>query len=95
MYSLFILHVCFMCSVFLKELEKYEMLPEDVGHCFVTWVSLTKPQLMMLPYSSSAFQYSFLNIWPVIGRLSGLFSAVLCTTIVQSRTNACMSISYR
>jgi len=29
------------CSVFLKELEKYEMLPEDVGHCFVTWVSLT------------------------------------------------------
>ena len=29
-----------ICSVFLKELEKYEMLPEDVGHCFVTWVSL-------------------------------------------------------
>jgi len=29
-----------MYSVFLKELEKYEMLPEDVGHCFVTWVSL-------------------------------------------------------
>ena len=26
-------------SVFLKELEKYETLPEDVGHCFVTWVS--------------------------------------------------------
>ena len=23
---------------FLKELEKYEMMPEDVGHCFVTWV---------------------------------------------------------
>ena len=23
--------------LFLKELEKYEMLPEDVGHCFVTW----------------------------------------------------------
>ena len=34
-----------MFSVFLKELEKYEMLPEDVGHCFVTWVSLT----LMLP----------------------------------------------
>ena len=32
---------CVTCSVFLKELEKYEMLPEDVGHCFVTWVSLT------------------------------------------------------
>lgn len=27
-------------SIFLKELEKYEQLPEDVGHCFVTWVSL-------------------------------------------------------
>ena len=26
-------------SVFLKELEKYETIPEDVGHCFVTWVS--------------------------------------------------------
>lgn len=24
-------------SVFLKELEKYENMPEDVGHCFVTW----------------------------------------------------------
>lgn len=25
--------------IFLKELEKYETMPEDVGHCFVTWVS--------------------------------------------------------
>ncbi|KAL2084885.1 hypothetical protein ACEWY4_020403 [Coilia grayii] len=24
-------------NIFLKELEKYELLPEDVGHCFVTW----------------------------------------------------------
>ncbi|XP_076464280.1 kalirin-like [Babylonia areolata] len=24
-------------DVFLKELEKYETIPEDVGHCFVTW----------------------------------------------------------
>ncbi|XP_053386213.1 kalirin-like isoform X3 [Mercenaria mercenaria] len=24
-------------NVFLKELEKYETIPEDVGHCFVTW----------------------------------------------------------
>uniref|UniRef100_A0A224XHF4 Putative guanine nucleotide exchange factor for rho and rac gtpase n=1 Tax=Panstrongylus lignarius TaxID=156445 RepID=A0A224XHF4_9HEMI len=24
-------------DVFLKELEKYETMPEDVGHCFVTW----------------------------------------------------------
>uniref|UniRef100_A0A3Q2EEN0 Kalirin RhoGEF kinase b n=1 Tax=Cyprinodon variegatus TaxID=28743 RepID=A0A3Q2EEN0_CYPVA len=26
-------------SIFLKELENYEQLPEDVGHCFVTWVN--------------------------------------------------------
>jgi hypothetical protein len=26
-------------GIFLKELEKYETMPEDVGHCFVTWVS--------------------------------------------------------
>ena len=25
-------------NIFLKELEKYETMPEDVGHCFVTWV---------------------------------------------------------
>ena len=25
-------------STFLKELEKYETMAEDVGHCFVTWV---------------------------------------------------------
>lgn len=24
-------------NTFLKELEKYEAMPEDVGHCFVTW----------------------------------------------------------
>ncbi|KAF8773664.1 Triple functional domain protein like [Argiope bruennichi] len=24
-------------QIFLKELEKYETMPEDVGHCFVTW----------------------------------------------------------
>ncbi|CAE1271113.1 Kalirin,Rho guanine nucleotide exchange factor 25,Triple functional domain protein,Death-associated protein kinase 1,Death-associated protein kinase 3 [Acanthosepion pharaonis] len=24
-------------KTFLKELEKYETIPEDVGHCFVTW----------------------------------------------------------
>lgn len=28
-------------DVFLKELEKYETMPEDVGHCFVTWVCYT------------------------------------------------------
>jgi len=29
--------LAFHKSTFLKELEKYEALPEDVGHCFVTW----------------------------------------------------------
>lgn len=26
-------------EIFLKELEKYEAIPEDVGHCFVTWAN--------------------------------------------------------
>jgi len=26
-------------DIFVKELEKYETMPEDIGHCFVTWVS--------------------------------------------------------
>ncbi len=25
-------------DIFVKELEKYETMPEDIGHCFVTWV---------------------------------------------------------
>lgn len=24
-------------EIFVKELEKYESMPEDIGHCFVTW----------------------------------------------------------
>ena len=27
-----------MSSLFLKDLERYADSPEDVGHCFVTWV---------------------------------------------------------
>lgn len=30
--------LAFHKGTFLKELEKYETMPEDVGHCFVTWV---------------------------------------------------------
>lgn len=26
-------------QIFLRELEKYETMPEDVGHCFVTWAA--------------------------------------------------------
>ncbi|KAK0088982.1 hypothetical protein PV325_009865 [Microctonus aethiopoides] len=29
----------FHCDTFLRELEKYETMPEDVGHCFVTWAT--------------------------------------------------------
>jgi len=31
--------LAFHRDIFLRELEKYETIPEDVGHCFVTWVS--------------------------------------------------------
>ena len=30
-------------STFLRELEKYETMAEDVGHCFVTWVRHNLP----------------------------------------------------
>lgn len=26
-------------KIFLRELEKYETMPEDIGHCFVTWAA--------------------------------------------------------
>ncbi|XP_046409767.1 kalirin isoform X2 [Neodiprion fabricii] len=29
----------FHSDIFLRELEKYETMPEDVGHCFVTWAA--------------------------------------------------------
>ncbi|XP_077447464.1 uncharacterized protein LOC144067518 [Stigmatopora argus] len=32
-------------NIFLKELEKYEHMPEEVGRCFVTWNIQQKPQL--------------------------------------------------
>uniref|UniRef100_A0A673T0I4 Trio Rho guanine nucleotide exchange factor n=1 Tax=Suricata suricatta TaxID=37032 RepID=A0A673T0I4_SURSU len=35
-------------NIFLKELEKYEQLPEDVGHCFVTWVMKRQPLVLMV-----------------------------------------------
>lgn len=35
-------------SIFLKELEKYEQLPEDVGHCFVTWVTYSELHLEII-----------------------------------------------
>ena len=43
-----------LCSIFLKELEKYEQLPEDVGHCFVTWVM--KPQQLVLSLLFAGFE---------------------------------------
>lgn len=34
--------LAFHQDTFLRELEKYETMPEDVGHCFVTWVRYFK-----------------------------------------------------
>ncbi|KAH9522943.1 hypothetical protein DERF_006497 [Dermatophagoides farinae] len=63
--------------VFLRELEKYEQIPEDVGHCFVTWSSSfdiyveyckNKPDsnLLLVQYQGSFFdeikqRYSILH----------------------------------
>ena len=38
-------------DIFLKELQKYEAMPEDVGHCFVTWVCDAFLVLLYLPSS--------------------------------------------
>ena len=46
-------------NIFLKELEKYETMPEDVGHCFVTWVSLT----CSICIYNNEFQISFFQTW--------------------------------
>lgn len=37
-------------DTFLKELQKYEAMPEDVGHCFVTWVSFWQHNRSMNVY---------------------------------------------
>ena len=41
--------LAFHQDIFLRELEKYETMPEDVGHCFVTWVS----QFLLFYYTSN------------------------------------------
>ncbi|XP_031622402.1 kalirin isoform X2 [Contarinia nasturtii] len=54
-------------KIFLRELEKYETMPEDVGHCFVTWASKfdmyvkyckNKPQsnTLMVQHSGTYFE---------------------------------------
>ena len=56
-------------NIFLKELEKYETMPEDVGHCFVTWVGKTS-------INYSLFQLSQISI-------SGLKIRHLCLLLYK------------
>ncbi|KAJ8320623.1 hypothetical protein KUTeg_002210 [Tegillarca granosa] len=60
-------------EVFLKELEKYETMPEDVGHCFVTWAQKftmyvfyckNKPDSnqLLVEQASTYFEISEVNI---------------------------------
>ena len=48
----------FHCDVFLRELEKYETMPEDVGHCFVTWVSI----ILYFIFSPLQIIFCYLNL---------------------------------
>lgn len=51
-------------NIFLKELEKYETMPEDVGHCFVTWVGKTSINFSLFQLSqNSPFQASKFDIY--------------------------------
>ena len=66
--------VCFS-SVFLKELEKYETIPEDVGHCFVTWVSFEIMTLLLLFMKTDILLgVSLFNLDKLINTLFSLFS---------------------
>ena len=48
-------------NIFLKELEKYETMPEDVGHCFVTWVR--KTSINNCSFLKTQFQASKFDIY--------------------------------
>lgn len=52
-------------DIFLRELEKYETMPEDVGHCFVTWVSM----LVFAEAYTVEHPFKFLDL---------MFSHILC-----------------
>ena len=59
-----------MQDIFLKELQKYEVMPEDVGHCFVTWVIMKqsliisfKRRLLHISFSLSYIQAQKFDIY--------------------------------
>lgn len=68
-----------VCSIFLKELEKYEQLPEDVGHCFVTWVrkahclSCHSCQVALREVRRSTINFSYVTISPGVCRQRNRF----------------------
>ena len=52
-------------DIFLKELQKYEAMPEDVGHCFVTWV-LPPPTTTTSISFFFFFFFFFFNFFSII-----------------------------
>ena len=48
-------------STFLKELEKYETMAEDVGHCFVTWVRRDLPLIIIIDSLMVTYTKRFLQ----------------------------------
>lgn len=54
----------FHSNIFLRELEKYETMPEDVGHCFVTWVSSVHKFIPSLDKLLSDFARKFVRSVP-------------------------------
>ena len=61
--------LAFHQQTFLKELEKYETMPEDVGHCFVTWVRVH--------FHRETLSFSLLIFLTVLSFLSSFFSVTL------------------
>uniref|UniRef100_H3CM71 Uncharacterized protein n=1 Tax=Tetraodon nigroviridis TaxID=99883 RepID=H3CM71_TETNG len=66
-------------SIFLKELENYEQLPEDVGHCFVTWADKFHMYVTYCrnkPDSSLLIQQHGVGFFEEVQRRHGLANSV-------------------
>ncbi|KAM8904892.1 kalirin-like isoform 3-T3 [Spinachia spinachia] len=66
-------------SIFLKELENYEQLPEDVGHCFVTWADKFHMYVTYCrnkPDSSLLIQQHGVGFFEEVQRRHGLTNSV-------------------
>ncbi|CDW56496.1 Spectrin and RhoGEF and CRAL TRIO 2 domain contai ning protein [Trichuris trichiura] len=82
--------------IFLQELEKYESLPEDVGHCFVTWAEKFqmyvsycryKPDSNNLVTQPAASQFFDVRLFLIVRR-----NQLLVLTVQEVQKNVQLSL---